>query len=245
MKKLSLLSLFFFASFSNSFALEKNAWNDFEGKIGTSEMRISLFLFDDGAIKGNYLYKRYQTKIEITGHLKGDEIELTETFNEKETGFFKGKVISDDLERLEGDWNNPSGTKRVKFKMTLATICSGSYERRYSDLYGTTVEVEGFVKRVKSAILMNDRRWLSNHVCYPISVVVGKKQLEIVDPKSFSRMFNVIFHPKFKADLPFYYWANLFTDGQVAVFGQGQIWINNKPDDGVTPLDYCIVAIHN
>src|ERR1700749_2697746 len=89
MKKSRLLIIFLFTQLTicKSFTLDTNKWNDFSGLVGKKEIRLSLFPFPDGTLKGNYCYKKYETKIQLTGTIKGDRIELTELLNGKTNGF--------------------------------------------------------------------------------------------------------------------------------------------------------------
>ena len=249
MKIYTILTILFLSHsvVCQAFNLDTNSWNDFEGKIDSSDIQLSLYLFENGEIKGNYCYKKYETKIQLFGHLSGNEIELTEMIGNTENGFFKGKIFTDSLDRFEGKWKNKTKTKELKFELTLSSICSGSYVFRYSSaFYGTTSEIENFMKQIKTSILNNDKNWLSNHICYPITVTLNKtRTVKITNKKELLENYDKIIHNDFKKKISEYYTVNLFNNWRGAMIGNGEIWINNKPNSTENNYDYCITTINN
>ncbi|WP_067142608.1 hypothetical protein [Oceanivirga salmonicida] len=235
-----------YKSFSLDFSLRTNTWNDFQGKLGPYEIQLSLFLFENGKIKGNYLYKKNEEKIQLFGHLKNSNVVLTEVIDKSENGFFNGRIFIDDPDRFEGVWENKARTNKLNFKLTLKSTSSSPYEFRYANsIYGTTVEVENFVKDMKNSILNNDRIWISKHICYPIKVNLNGNKKVINNKKTLLKYYDEIITDKFKEKIYKYYTTNLFNNWQGVMFGQGEIWINNTKNSNKKKYDYCIIAINN
>jgi hypothetical protein len=65
MKKLFTLTFLIFnaATQCHAFDFDTNKWTDFEGTLGKANIQLSLYRFDNGQLKGNYCYKKYESKI--------------------------------------------------------------------------------------------------------------------------------------------------------------------------------------
>ena len=248
MKKNIVLTISFiiWTTLCQAFELDTNQWSDFEGTIGKAKIQLSLYRFENGQIKGNYYYKKYENKIQLIGQITGNQIEITEYLNYKPNGHFSGKVFTNDADRFEGIWTDGSNTKSSEFKLTLQSICGNTYEHRYSDLYGTNDDVENFIKHTKTSILKNDKEWIANHIKYPLKTTLNKtKPITIKDKKQLLDNFDFIFHQNFKDEIKLFSSYNLFCNYQGVMFGSGQIWITNKPNSTSNKYDYIIKAINN
>ena len=161
MKKqfLLILVLAMVTTICHALSFDKRWWYDFDGKLGESEIQLSIYIPDSGTVlKGNYCYKKYEIKIQLSGQLNGDSIELTEYHDGKPSGHFIGKAFTDNRDRFEGTWTDSMGTKNLSFKMTLSSACyAASSNHRYSGFPGTDDDVENFMKKVKSSILKGDK----------------------------------------------------------------------------------------
>ena len=159
MKKHIILTflLFTLSTLCHAFDFDTNKWIDFEGTLGKVSIQLSLYRFDNGELKGNYCYKKHESKIQLTGQITGDKIVITEFLNDKSNGRFEGKFFTDNLNRFEGTWTDSSNTKSVEFKLTRESICGSEYDHRYSDFYGSDDDVEKFMKHVKASILNGDK----------------------------------------------------------------------------------------
>ena len=249
MKKYIVLPflLFTLTTFCQSFHLDKNSWHDFEGKLGETKVRLSIYLLDGGQLKGNYCYKKYENKIQLIGNIIGDKIELTEFLNGKPNGYLSGKLFTDNLDRFEGIWTDSSKSKTISFKTTLASICAANFfEHRYSDFYVTDDDVEKFMKHVKSSILEGDKEWIANHIRYPINTTLYKnKSVSIKNKKQLINNFDDIFHHEFKEKIKSFCVCNMFNNYQGVMLGDGQIWIYPKPNSTDKKFDCNITAINN
>ena len=242
MKKHIILTflLFTLSTLCHAFDFDTNKWIDFEGTLGKVSIQLSLYRFDNGELKGNYCYKKHESKIQLTGQITGDKIVITEFLNDKSNGRFEGKFFTDNLNRFEGTWTDSSNTKSVEFKLTRESICGSEYDHRYSDFYGSDDDVEKFMKHVKASILNGDKEWIANHVSYPIKTTINKdKAITIKNKKQLIENFDQIFYQEFKDKIKSFCVCNMFNNSQGVMLGYGLIWINNKPNSTDDKFD-CI-----
>ncbi|ETZ21830.1 hypothetical protein [Pedobacter sp. V48] len=228
MKKISFLFILVILSisFAQALDIEPNRWVDFTGKLGNSDVQLSIYRFSNGTLKGNYCYKKFEKRIPLTGKISGDLIELTEIVNGRVSGIFTGKVFTDDKDRFEGRWTNSDKTKSYNLKLTLSSIVAGSESHRYGSL-ATDSEVENFMKKTKDAILKNDHQWIISHIKYPINVTLNHKRIAIKSQKQMSVNFNQIFHAEFKRKIKDACTCNMFTNYRGTMLGAGEIWIDD------------------
>ena len=91
----------------------------FRGTIA-GNLNIEMTLMRDGErLSGSYFYPRVGKDITLRGTVDKDgNVELKETDEGgKDTGVFKGKWSTDDLElaKIEGKWSKPDGSKQTPF----------------------------------------------------------------------------------------------------------------------------------
>ena len=248
MKKFIILTflLFSLSTLSHAFEIETKKWTDFEGRLGKSNIHLSLYLFENGQIKGNYCYKKNESKIQLTGQIAGDKIVITEFLNGKPNGRFEGKVFTDNSDRFEGTWTNSSKTKSIEFKLTLKSICGSDFDHRYSDFYGTDEDVEKFMSNIKTSILNGDKEWIANHINYPLNTTLSKyKSITIKNKKQLIYNFDLIFHQEFKDKIKSFCVCNMFNNYLGVMLGSGEIWIYNTPSSTDDKFDFYITVINN
>jgi hypothetical protein len=239
-KKIILLLCYIFLT-NVCFALDIDVdmWSDFEGKLGKTAIKLSIFRFENGIIKGNYCYKKYEEKILLIGKIKGNNIELKEIVEGKTKGLFRGTVSTNGPDLFEGTWSHDA--QILSFKLSLSSICGGGYEHRYSDFDGKDIDVENFMKKVKFAILNNDKEWMADNIYFPIQVHINRKNTLIKTKKQFMKNFDNIFYQQFKNEIKSFCVCNMFNNYNGVMLGNGAIWIN--PDGGSS---YCkITSINN
>src|SRR6185312_5456863 len=204
--------------------LEVNAWNTFEGKIGKNESQLTLYLFNNGVIKGNYVLKANQSKILVNGKLKGNALILTEAGKPK--SIFKGNLFTDTLDKFDGVFDNPTNNS-IPFSFLLTSINWASFGHRYASMFGTNEEIEKFMEAAKNAILSNNKQWVTNHIHFPTRHVLNKGLTSINNKKELMKYYNQVFTPKFKDKIRHQYTTNLFNKNGEAMLGDGEIWISN------------------
>lgn len=224
--------------------LEVKAWNTFEGKLGNNYIQMSLYLFDNGEIKGNYILTNTGAEIQLEGKTKANAIFLTELTNNKPTGTFKGNVFADTLDKFEGTWSDSSQKQSQTFFLRLQTITWGDYEHRYSDMFGTSNEVEEFMEKVKTAILTDNKEWIANHVHYPTRQVLDKGFTSINYKQQLIKYFDQVFTKQFKEKIKNAYTTNLFNKNGAVMLGSGEIWVGNTSNSTSEKYDFCIIAIN-
>lgn len=253
MKKTIILitSLIFLTTLCQALEFRPNWWYDFDGDVGGSAVQLSIYIPANGNIlKGNYYYKKYETKIELVGQLNDNKIELTEFIDGKPNGYFSGAVGESD--RYEGIWTDSSRSKQFDFKMKLASaVYSPLSSNRYRDFGGRNEDVESFMERVKRSILNGDKQWIADHVEYPITTKLnGQKEITIQNRQELIKNFNQIFHSQFKERIKKHPTINLFFNNRGLMLGDGEIWIYDMEtyrtgEPSVEKFDYKIIGINN
>jgi hypothetical protein len=248
MKKQAIITFLYLLStfYCQAFNLDKNAWNDFEGTLGDKRIQLSIYVLDSGKLTGNYCNKATETKIQLIGQISGDTIVLHEFENGKPKGFFSGRMFVNDMDSIVGIWTDKDRSKTFAFKIRKESTCYSNFDKRYSDFYGTENDVENFMKQVKKSILTVDKIWIANHIKYPLTTNLnGKREITIKNNQQLIKYYDQIFYQSFKVDLKSFCACNMFTNYQGTMFGDGQIWIYNKPNSTEDNFDYDIISINN
>lgn len=225
--------------------LEIGQWSDFEGTLGKTGIQLSLFRFDKGQVKGTYCYKKYEEHINLSGYISGNKLELTESSNGKTTGYFSGSLSTDDADRFEGTWQDPSKTKSIAFKLILTGVKGSDHKNRYNDVMGGSEVVEAFMKKTKAAIAGADREWLANHTFFPLNCKVNGKLTQIKGPKQFIEKFDLIFNDAFKQQVAKDCTCNMFSNYRGVMLGNGDIWISNTIESTEARPAFIIVSVNN
>jgi|SRR6185437_10031483 len=213
-------------------SFSKNEWHDFEGTLGDSAIQMALYVFDDDSIQGNYVFKRYEVKIPLSGHYHQGTIELREYLNNTVSGYFKSSRWQTYTSNIcEGTWTAATGDKTVAFNLTPTDEAKGSYGHRYAEFTADTV-LENFARKIKYAVLKGDKDWVADNVSYPIDVHFHyasestPKSIEMKNKKVFLDKYDMIFNTAFKNrirnDVP----CNLWGSYMGYMLGNGDIWIN-------------------
>lgn len=249
---LTLLFSIFEHGHAQNLELMRTFWSDFRGNIGNKEIVLSLWPDSSNMVKGNYCdLTNGIHKVEVRGMVIGSTIELTEFENGEAVGYFSG-VFKEEFDGKTylgsyyiGVWSNHSKTVSMPFKLFYETSSGGSYEHRYMDLYGTNEMVETFIKKIKDAIVEDNRIWLANNMDYPIKVSVAKKDLlEVANEAQFMELYDKIFPLAYREEVKSYRTCNLFVQSNGVMFGKGEIWVRNKQGSTTENIKYAIAEIH-
>ena len=237
-----------FTKISSALSLENNMWHDFTGKIGNSEIQLSLYISANGDVNGNYCYKKFEKKIFLSGTINDKTFELTELIEDNPNGYLKGTITTattaGDI-KLEGTWTNFDKSKTSPLSLQQYASCGGTLEHRYQALMGTDEEAESFVKHLKKSILNKDKEWVAAHINYPITVNSDGKKLHIKTKEQLIVNFDSIFHKAYLDKMKTDCVCNLFENYQGAMLGNGELWINNTASSTAAKYAYCIIAINN
>jgi len=247
MKPLALLSLFILASLvplmPHAQVFQTGAWNTLQGKMGSSDMQMALYLFKDGSLKGNYILKYTGVKTELAGTQIGKTVVLKEVVRNTPWGTFKG-TVGDSANKFSGSWTDSGATQMLAFNLKLVASTMTSYEIRYPGLFGTQEDVESFVKKAVTAILINDKDWLGDHIRFPLRYISGKGFTGIADKQQMIRHYDEMFTHQYKDKIKQAYTSNLFTKNGEVMLGTGEIWVGNSPGSTKDKNRFQIVAIN-
>jgi len=242
-KTFLLFSLLYSISSIYAQKLDEGWWTDFDGKIGSSDIQMSLYLSQDGKLIGNYLYTRFENKISLEGNISNNKIELTEYVNGKANGYFSCVLLENNA--IEGNWFNADKTKNLGLKLHETSAVGGSPDHRYTDILGTDDEIEQFTKQVKSGIIKDQKEWISAHIEYPISVNVNGKRLKINNKAKLLSCYASIFHQEFKDRIKKSSSCNLFCKNGSVMLGSGEIWVSNSRNSKEGKYSFVISGINN
>ena len=94
------------------------------------------------------------------------------------------------------------------------------------EMAGTTsVAVEKFLDRLKTAIAADDTKTVSVLVNYPLRAWTGKKTVQVRDPKTFLRLYPDIFTEDVKKSVAGASIDKVFVNSQGVMFDNGRVWI--------------------
>lgn len=232
--------------------LEPNFFNHFEGELDGQNVRLVLWAKEDGTVQGRLCTLKNE-KVEIRGNYGDSQIMLFEmkddsvrkkfigTYSEHfDNNQFKGAFYKGVVEDL------PTGnSSEFRFKNLGYYFGGGSEDENYPMFFGTDEEVDNFLSLLKDSILNDNSEWIANHINYPIYVGIGKNEkLQIYDKRTFLSLYQRIFPTGFKQKVRGYFpcLCSSGGNGERAMFGRGEIWIENTA--GSTQKDYGF-AINN
>jgi hypothetical protein len=147
-------------------------------------------------------------------------------------------------DKFEGTWTDVSNQVSLLFSLKLVFINPGTYEHRYTDVLGTTTEIEEFIKKTRASILVNDKAWIAEHTRYPLKHVQGTGLSTINTKQQLIHYFDQLFTNNFKERIKQYYTTNLFSKNGSVMFGKGELWIGNTANSTKEKYAFNIVAIN-
>ena len=228
------------------FEFEENYWYDFKDESGDSEIQLTLY-FENGEIKGNYYKILTDEKIIIHAYLTGENIQIVEPRGSEKNTVLEGKITSNAEGEywIKGDWITRVDKSKRKINLKLTGQSYGTFGNRYAvGLFGTTDEVENFMKKTKNSVLTLDSVWLSKNICYPIAVTIQNQEIKIYNENEFLKNFNEIIDSEFRDRIQNLTPVNLFSNYQGAMLGNGEIWIQNTKESTEENYDYCAVILN-
>lgn len=247
----NFLLIFSFSFISNWYSaqiLQKDNWYDFEGEIANQPVVLSLFIFENREIKGNYFYKQKEIKIQLIGELIEDSIHLTDA--NKNT--FIMKVIdnnsSNDETDLVGQYSETINNKTSELNFLLKNNSEGSFKHRYSRFETSDEEVEKFAKEVLNALLTDNKNWLKNNCYYPLMAEFENSTFgSISNKEQFVNKYSIIVPKEMKVNLSKARTLNLqYDDFEGAIIGldyNKYISINEFPHPVTKKLTLVISSI--
>ena len=227
MKHLFTLILVLGALSTNA-QLSPNQWSDYKGLMSKTNIAMSLYLGDNGQVTGNYCYAKYDKRIGLIGKANGREITLYEMHEGQQTGTFKGTLLTDSTDHFKGTWSN--GKTSMPFDLHLSGITSGTPTKRYNDTKQSDAQVEAYMKKVKTAILNNNKEWLSTQVSYPYKASTPEgKIVTLKNKQEFISKYSLVVSEGLKKRIANICTCNLFMNYRGVMLGNGEVWINERP----------------
>lgn len=189
---------------------------------------MSLYLGDNGQVTGNYCYAKYDKRIGLIGKANGREITLYEMHEGQQTGTFKGTLLTDSTDHFKGTWSD--GKTSMPFDVHLSGITSGTPTKRYNDTKQSDAQVEAYMKKVKTAILNNNKEWLSTQVNYPYKASTPEgKIVSLKNKQEFISKYSLVVSEGLKKRIANICTCNLFMNYRGVMLGNGEVWINERP----------------
>lgn len=189
---------------------------------------MSLYLGDNGKVTGTYCYAKYDKRIALTGNSNGRAITLYEMQDGKQTATFKGNLLTDSTDHFQGTWSD--GKTTMPFDVHLSSISSGSPTKRYNDTEQTDAQVEAYMKKVKTAILNNNKEWLSTQVSYPYKIYTPDgKTKTLKNKQEFISNYKLVVNESLKKRITDICTCHLFMNFRGVMLGNGEVWINERP----------------
>ena len=227
----------------SAFSLEEGLWTDFEGTLNGKKIYLSLYRTTGDSIQGNYCDGIKEQRIAIKGTLKNNILFLVEGNVLGFKAIFKGKVVkTENDEIIKGFRAERGGQKAERFEIAVVAKVGGTAEKRYSNAINNDEEIEAYMKKVKTAFLLSDSKWLAEQMIYPLHVSIGNgKYKDLKDKQEFIKYFAQINNDNFKKALEETCTCNLFHNYQGIMLGSGIIWIDNGPELG----RFVVVGLNN
>jgi hypothetical protein len=229
MKKLyTLIVVVCLSALSATAQLSPNQWSDYKGLMSKTNISMSLYLGDNGKVTGTYCYAKYDKRIALTGNSNGRAITLYEMQDGKQTATFKGNLLTDSTDHFQGTWSD--GKTTMPFDVHLSSISSGSPTKRYNDTEQTDAQVEAYMKKVKTAILNNNKEWLSTQVSYPYKIYTPDgKTKTLKNKQEFISNYKLVVNESLKKRIADICTCHLFMNFRGVMLGNGEVWINERP----------------
>jgi hypothetical protein len=208
--------------------LSPNQWSDYKGLMSKTNISLSLYLGDNGKVTGTYCYAKYDKRIALTGNSNGRDITLFEMHQGKQTATLKGTLLTDSTDHFKGTWSD--GKITMPFDVHLSCITAGSPTKRYNDTEANDTTVENYMKKVKTAIVNQNKAWLSTQVTYPFTVFTPNgKTKNLKNKQEFISNYKLIVSESLKKRIADICTCHLFMNYRGVMLGNGEVWINERP----------------
>lgn len=225
----------------------KKGYYNYEGNInGNIPIQLSIYPLGTDII-GTYFYEKQKDELELKGKASQNQIVLYEYDDKgKNTGAFQGTMET--VDKIQGKWINPDGSKKYPFVLSLKTSLPGAeFGKRYA-VAGVTESdqnIEDFASRIQEAIIKGDKEQLSEQISFPIMVKINGIATKL-NKADFLKDYDQIINPAFKQKMSNAFTKYLFANQEGIMFGSGMynIWFSDiKATSGNFRL--MIISINN
>lgn len=91
----------------------------YAGRLGTQPIQLIGYFYGDGAVRAAYFYDKYDTPIQVNGHLSGSVLELIEKDRSgKDAAALKFAEFAASMQQVSGEWVRLDGSKRLPITLT-------------------------------------------------------------------------------------------------------------------------------
>jgi hypothetical protein len=211
--------------------------HQYEGKLGTSRIGLTVIREGNNIKGGHYFYQKFLRDIPITGSTQGSHVTLVEegagTFSLDFVGNGSegGKPL--DFENsigMDGTWSSKDGSHNYAVSLRGTTIREADNRPRYADV--TKESDAEFEKRVQSligAVLHGDKTAAVRLISYPLAVNGSKRKRWRLSTSAevlaaWDNLFTPVMTTKFESALP----HDMFVHQGMAMIGDGEAWFDDK-----------------
>jgi hypothetical protein len=211
--------------------------HQYEGKLGTSRIGLTVTREGNNIKGGHYFYQKFLRDIPITGSTQGSHVTLVEegggTFSLDFVGNGSEGSKPLDFENsigMDGTWTSKDGSHKYAVSLRGTTIWEADSRPRYADV--TKESDAEFEKRVQSligAVLHGDKAAAVRLISYPLAVNGSKREhwrlrtsAEVL--AAWDDLFTPAMTAKFESALP----HDMFVHEGMAMIGNGEAWFDDK-----------------
>lgn len=211
--------------------------HQYEGKLGTSRIGLTVIREGKNIKGGHYFYQKFLRDIPITGSTQGSHVTLVEegggTFSLDFVGNGSEGSKPLDFENsvgMNGTWTSKDGSHNYAVSLRGTTIREADNRPRYADV--TKESDAEFEKRVQSligAVLHGDKAAAVRLISYPLAVNGSKREHwrlrtsgEVL--AAWDDLFTPAMTGKFESALP----HDMFVHQGMAMIGDGEAWFDDK-----------------
>ncbi len=211
--------------------------HQYEGKLGTSRIGLTVIREGKNIKGGHYFYQKFLRDIPITGSTQGSHVALVEegggTFSLDFVGNGSEGSKPLDFENsvgMNGTWTSKDGSHNYAVSLRGTTIREADNRPRYADV--TKESDAEFEKRVQSligAVLHGDKAAAVRLISYPLAVNGSKREHwrlrtsgEVL--AAWDDLFTPAMTGKFESALP----HDMFVHQGMAMIGDGEAWFDDK-----------------
>jgi hypothetical protein len=215
--------------FSNSFG-----WHTYDGTLNNQKVRLSIFPnHTKNEFAGYYSAIDKPLKVYVDGYYYKGYILFRE--RNKKDGFYTG-LYNDKKSTLIG--SGKIDGKEILFDLTLSSITGGLRNNMYWEVSDDDNIVESFMQKVKDNILSKNAEWLSNNICYPITIFFSHtKTIKLQNKLQFMQNAGKILSEKFTNLIKAQPTFSLFAKNGAVYLGGGLVIIGKKSSNSST---FCI-----
>lgn len=211
--------------------------HQYEGKLGTSRIGLTVTREGNNIKGGHYFYQKFLRDISITGSTQGSHVTLVEEGGGNFSLDFVGNGSEGgnplDFENsigMDGTWTSTDGKHNYPVSLRGTTIRDADDRPRYADITKEgDAEFEKRVESLISAVLRGDKAAAVRLISYPLTINgAGREHRRVRTAAEVLAAWDDLFTPtmiaKFEAALP----HDMFVRQGMAMIGNGEAWFDDK-----------------